>query len=175
MLFVLTIFLSFYLFFGSLEASLLCRALNVVFLSLLLLLLAFHLHSFFRPPFRCFSRQILPERPFLSIPFSSQLTQFCHFNNQIPVYMCVHVSLRNNMSLTLDCFPAIKPLYPYRMPSKQLMGFWWFFNFTLLAAGAVSTALSVVWGRPDLLMNLTLNAMDLKRMSSPPDYCPTVA
>jgi len=48
------------------------------------------------------------------------------------------------------------------MPSKQLMGFWWFFNFTLLAAGAVSIALSVVWGRPDLLMNLTLNTMDLK-------------
>lgn len=48
------------------------------------------------------------------------------------------------------------------MPSKRLMGFWWFFNFTLLAAGAVSLALSIVWRRPDLLMNFVLNDMDLK-------------
>lgn len=46
------------------------------------------------------------------------------------------------------------------------MGFWWFFNFTLLAAGAVSLALSIVWRRPDLLMNLVLNEMDLKRTLS---------
>jgi len=47
------------------------------------------------------------------------------------------------------------------MPSKKLMGFWWFFNFTLFAAGAVSLALSIVWRRPDLLMNLILHDMDL--------------
>jgi hypothetical protein len=51
------------------------------------------------------------------------------------------------------------------------MGFWWFFNFTLLAAGAVSLALSIVWRRPDLLMNLVLNDMDLKR--TPPAPLPT--
>lgn len=42
------------------------------------------------------------------------------------------------------------------------MGFWWFFNFTLLTAGAVSLALSIVWRRPDLIMNLVLDDMDLK-------------
>lgn len=38
---------------------------------------------------------------------------------------------------------------------------WWFFNLTLLAAGVVTLALSIVWRQPDLLMNLVLSKMDL--------------
>lgn len=47
------------------------------------------------------------------------------------------------------------------MPSQKLMLSWWFFNITLLAAGAVTLALSIVWRQPNLLMNLVLPAMDL--------------
>lgn len=38
---------------------------------------------------------------------------------------------------------------------------WWLFNVTLLAAGAVTLALSIVWRQPDVLMNLVLPSMDL--------------
>jgi len=41
------------------------------------------------------------------------------------------------------------------------MGFWWFFNATLLAAGAVSVSLSIVWRRPNLLLNMVLSSMNL--------------
>ena len=47
------------------------------------------------------------------------------------------------------------------MPSKKLMLSWWFFNVTLLAAGIVTLALSIVWGQSDVLMNLVLPDMDL--------------
>jgi len=47
------------------------------------------------------------------------------------------------------------------MPSKKLMLSWWFFNVTLLAAGTVTLALSIVWRQPDLLMNMILPHMDL--------------
>jgi len=38
---------------------------------------------------------------------------------------------------------------------------WWFFNVTLLAAGTVAIALSIVWRQPDVLMNMILPSMDL--------------
>ena len=38
---------------------------------------------------------------------------------------------------------------------------WWLFNVTLLAAGTVSLALSIVWRQPDLLLNMILPHMDL--------------
>jgi len=41
------------------------------------------------------------------------------------------------------------------------MSFWWFFNVTLLAAGAVSVAFSIVWRRPDPLLNMILSNMTL--------------
>jgi len=47
------------------------------------------------------------------------------------------------------------------MPSKRLMLSWWLFNITLLAAGVVTLALSIVWRQPDILMNLVLPDMDL--------------
>jgi len=41
------------------------------------------------------------------------------------------------------------------------MGVWSFFDLTLLAAGVVSLALSIVWRRPNLLMNMVLSGADL--------------
>jgi len=38
---------------------------------------------------------------------------------------------------------------------------WWFFNVTLLAAGTVTLALSIVWRQPDILMNMILPNTDL--------------
>jgi len=42
------------------------------------------------------------------------------------------------------------------MVSKRLMGFWAFVDFLLLAAGAMSIALSIVWRAPNILMNMAL-------------------
>jgi len=47
------------------------------------------------------------------------------------------------------------------MPSKKLMLSWWFLNVTLLAAGTVTLALSIVWRHADVLMNMILPSMDL--------------
>ena len=47
------------------------------------------------------------------------------------------------------------------MPSQKLMLSWWFFNVTLLAAGAVTLALSIVWRQSNVLMNMILPDMDL--------------
>lgn len=41
------------------------------------------------------------------------------------------------------------------------MGVWAGLNFLLLAAGAVSLALSIVWRKPDILMNMVLSNADL--------------
>jgi len=38
---------------------------------------------------------------------------------------------------------------------------WWLFNVTLLAAGTVTLALSIVWRQADVLMNMILPGMDL--------------
>lgn len=43
------------------------------------------------------------------------------------------------------------------MPSKGLMAFWSLLDFLLLAAGGLSIALSIVWRKPDVLMNLALS------------------
>lgn len=51
------------------------------------------------------------------------------------------------------------------MPSKKLILSWWLFNVTLLAAGIVTLALSIVWRQPDILMNLVLPDMDLTGLS----------
>jgi hypothetical protein len=47
------------------------------------------------------------------------------------------------------------------MPSQKLMLSWWFFNLTLLAAGAVTLALSIAWRQANVLMNMILPDMDL--------------
>ena len=52
------------------------------------------------------------------------------------------------------------------MPSKRLMGAWAFFDFCLLAAGAVTVGLSIAWRAPDLLKNLVISNEDLTGMSS---------
>lgn len=41
------------------------------------------------------------------------------------------------------------------------MGVWAFFDFTLLAAGAVCIALSIVWRETNVLMNMVLSNADL--------------
>jgi hypothetical protein len=50
------------------------------------------------------------------------------------------------------------------MVSRVLMGIWAALDFFLLAAGAVSLALSLVWRRPDVLMNMVLSRADLTGM-----------
>jgi hypothetical protein len=47
------------------------------------------------------------------------------------------------------------------MVSKVLMGIWAALDVLLLAAGAISIALSIVWARPDVLMNMVLSKADL--------------
>jgi len=47
------------------------------------------------------------------------------------------------------------------MVSRKLMGVWAVLDFLLLAAGAVAIALSIVWHRKDLLMNMVLSKADL--------------
>lgn len=47
------------------------------------------------------------------------------------------------------------------MVSRKLMGVWAVLDFLLLAAGAVALALSIVWRRPDILMNMVLSNADL--------------
>lgn len=47
------------------------------------------------------------------------------------------------------------------MVSKRLMGVWVFLDFCLLAAGAVSLALSIVWRAPNILMNMVFSNADL--------------
>jgi hypothetical protein len=47
------------------------------------------------------------------------------------------------------------------MVSRKLMGVWAFLDFCLLAAGAVALAFSIVWRRPDVLMNFVISSSDL--------------
>ncbi|KAF9257800.1 tetraspanin [Marasmius fiardii PR-910] len=47
------------------------------------------------------------------------------------------------------------------MVSKGLMAVWTFLDVCLLAAGAVSIALSFVWRKQDILMNMVLSKADL--------------
>lgn len=47
------------------------------------------------------------------------------------------------------------------MVSPKLMAVWAFFDFLLLAAGAVTLALSFMWRAPDILMNMVLSNADL--------------
>lgn len=48
-----------------------------------------------------------------------------------------------------------------KMVSRVLMGVWATLSFCLLVAGAVSLALSIVWRRPNILMNMVLSTADL--------------
>jgi len=47
------------------------------------------------------------------------------------------------------------------MVSRKLMGVWAVLDFLLLAAGAVTIALSLVWRAPNLLLNMVLSPADL--------------
>ncbi|KAL0947318.1 hypothetical protein HGRIS_013437 [Hohenbuehelia grisea] len=47
------------------------------------------------------------------------------------------------------------------MVSRKLMGAWAFFDFCMLASGVVTIALSVVWRRPDVMLNMVLTNADL--------------
>jgi hypothetical protein len=47
------------------------------------------------------------------------------------------------------------------MVSRKLLGVWAFFDVCLLAAGAVTVALSIVWRAPNLLMNMVFSRSDL--------------
>jgi len=47
------------------------------------------------------------------------------------------------------------------MVSKRLMGVWAFLDFLLLAAGAVTVALSMVWRSPNILVNMVFSNADL--------------
>ncbi|CAK5279488.1 unnamed protein product [Mycena citricolor] len=44
------------------------------------------------------------------------------------------------------------------MVSKGLMAFWSFVDFLLLAAGGISIALSIIWRKPDILMNMAISS-----------------
>lgn len=59
------------------------------------------------------------------------------------------------------------PRTTYTMVSKVLMGVWAALDVLLLAAGAVSIALSIVWGQPNVLMNMVLSKADLTGMQLP--------
>jgi len=43
------------------------------------------------------------------------------------------------------------------MVSKGLMGFWALVDFLMLGAGGLSIAVSIMWRKPDILMNLTIH------------------
>jgi len=47
------------------------------------------------------------------------------------------------------------------MVSRKLMGAWAALDFLLLAAGAITIALSIVWRAPNVLMNMVLSPDDL--------------
>jgi len=47
------------------------------------------------------------------------------------------------------------------MVSKRLIGVWTFLDLCLLAAGALSVALSIVWRAPDVLMNMVFSPTTL--------------
>lgn len=47
------------------------------------------------------------------------------------------------------------------MVSRKLIGVWTFLDLCLLAAGAVSVALSIVWRAPDVLMNMVFSPTTL--------------
>ena len=44
---------------------------------------------------------------------------------------------------------------------KRVTVVWTFLNVCLLAAGGLSIAFSILWRKPDLLMNITISSMDL--------------
>lgn len=46
-----------------------------------------------------------------------------------------------------------------------LLGIWAAFDFLLLAAGAVSISMSIVWKAPNVLMNMVLSPSDLTGIS----------
>lgn len=47
------------------------------------------------------------------------------------------------------------------MVSRKLMASWAFLDFCLLAAGGICIAFSVIWRKPDVLMNMIISPMDL--------------
>jgi len=47
------------------------------------------------------------------------------------------------------------------MVSRKLMGAWAVLDFLLLAAGATTIALSIIWRAPNVLMNMVLDSSDL--------------
>lgn len=47
------------------------------------------------------------------------------------------------------------------MVSKGLMYFWGFLDFCLLASGGIAVAFSIIWRKPDLMMNLVVSDADL--------------
>jgi hypothetical protein len=53
------------------------------------------------------------------------------------------------------------------MVSKRILGFYAFVDLWLLAAAALSIAMSFVWRAPNLMINFTLSDMDLTGASHP--------
>lgn len=47
------------------------------------------------------------------------------------------------------------------MVSRKLMASWALFDFCLLAAGGISVAFSIIWRKPDVLMNMIISPNDL--------------
>jgi len=45
------------------------------------------------------------------------------------------------------------------------MAFWGVVDFCLLAAGAISVAFSIIWRKPDVLMNMVVSNADLNGAS----------
>jgi len=47
------------------------------------------------------------------------------------------------------------------MPSRALKSVWGFFNITLLTAGAIAIAFSIIWRSPNVLRNFIISELDL--------------
>lgn len=47
------------------------------------------------------------------------------------------------------------------MVSRKLMGVWAFLDFSLLIAGIIALVFSIVWRRPNLLLNFSISSADL--------------
>lgn len=62
----------------------------------------------------------------------------------------------------LNLRPPPPPLLRSLLPMlKRVTVVWTFLNVCLLAAGGLSIAFSILWRKPDLLMNITISSMDL--------------
>lgn len=122
---------------------------------------------FFTPSFLCASarRRWTPSLFFLlSFPFALLILFRCSFRNA-PFHI-----LRSPACASFTLFLLIRLLnttlksshsISITMVSRKLMGVWVGLDILLLAAGALTLALSIVWRAPNVLMNMVISKADL--------------